>query len=252
MSCLLNVERKDPVSNRIMFLNIYRGREFDESFQRYIDSRFQGSPEVVVRSFDEELRSSQPSYLHQLGPHRYESLTLPDTLRMIVESESDGFDAAVIGCYCDPALIEAREVADRLVITAPAEASMLLATTMGQRFSTLVPTRELVSPMALTVTSYGLNEKCASLRPIGMGVHELQKDPQATLACLEQVGRQAIKEDYADVIILGCTDFFGMHAELQSILGRPVIDCVLASVAFADFLADAKKNLGYGYMSVTA
>jgi allantoin racemase len=238
--------------NRVMFLNIYRGREFDASFQQYIDSRFQGSPEVVVRSFDESLRDSEPRYLHQVGLHRYESLTLPDTLHKIVECEAEGFDAAVIGCYCDPALVEARETVSNLVVTAPAEASMLLAMALGRKFSTLVTTRTYVPPMAQTVVNYGFGERLASLRTIDVNIQDLQRDREATLSSLERAARCAIDEDHADVIILGCTDFFGLHEELQEALGRPVIDCVLASVAFADYLADVKRRLGYTYVKVAA
>ena len=236
--------------NRVMFLNIYRGREFDASFQEYIDSRFQESPEVVVRSFDERLRNSEPRYLHQVGLHQYESLTLADTLHKIVECESEGFDAAVIGCYCDPALVEARETVNQLVVTGPAESSMLLAMALGRRFSTLVTTRTYLPPMLQTVTSYGFRDRLASIRTIDVSIQDLQTDREATLSQLERVARRAVDEDHADVIILGCTDFFGLHEDLGEALGKPVIDSVLASVAFADYLADVKRRLGYGYVKV--
>ncbi|GAH50417.1 unnamed protein product, partial [marine sediment metagenome] len=59
--------------------------------------------------------------------HYYEALILTDTLHAVRKAELDGYDAAVIGCFYDPGLREAREISERLVVTAPAEAAMHIA-----------------------------------------------------------------------------------------------------------------------------
>ena len=63
---------------------------------------------------------------------------MPKILKIIKKAEKENFDAAVIGCFYDPGLKEAREIAEKLVVTAPAEASMHIAVTLGQRFSIIL------------------------------------------------------------------------------------------------------------------
>lgn len=57
----------------------------------------------------------------------YEALVLMDILHLIKEGESQGFDAAIIGCFYDTGLQDAREVAERMVVVAPCEASTRIA-----------------------------------------------------------------------------------------------------------------------------
>jgi allantoin racemase len=58
-------------------------------------------------------------------------------------------------------------------------------------------------------------------------------------------GRQAIEQDGAEVIILGCTAEYGFHETMQAELGVPVIDAVLAPFKFAEFLAETARKLGW-------
>ena len=50
-------------------------------------------------------------------------------------SEQQGYDAAVIGCFYDPFLRGARELAGPMAVTAPAEACLRIAATVGERVS---------------------------------------------------------------------------------------------------------------------
>lgn len=70
--------------------------------------------------------------------YSYGPLVVSKLLKIIKEAEKENFDGAIIGCFYDPGLREAREIAEKLVVTAPAEASMHIAATLGQRFSIIV------------------------------------------------------------------------------------------------------------------
>ena len=52
------------------------------------------------------------------------ALVLAESLHIIKQAEKDGFDAAVMGCFYDPGLHDAREIVEDMVITAPAETCM--------------------------------------------------------------------------------------------------------------------------------
>jgi len=156
--------------------------------------------------------------------HYYEALILTDTLHAVRKAELDGYDAAVIGCFYDPGLREAREITERLVVTAPAEAAMHIATTLGHTFSILVGRKKWIPKMHENVVKYGFTDQLASFKSLGMGVYEFQKDPAETARRMRAAAREAVEVDGAEVIILGCTIEFGFYKELQEELGVPVIE----------------------------
>ena len=58
-------------------------------------------------------------------------------------------------------------------------------------------------------------------------------------------GRKAVEEDGAEVLILGCTAEYGFYETMQSELGVPVVDAVLAPFKYAEFLADLAQRFGW-------
>ena len=177
--------------------------------------------------------------------YSYGSLVVPKILKIIKEAEKEDFDAAIIGCFYDPGLRESREIVEKLVVTAPAEASMHIAATLGQRFSIIVGRTKWIPLMRENVIKYGFQDHLASFRPIGMGVPDLQIDPEETKRRIVQAVEKAIEQDGAEVIILGCTHQFGFYKELQDTLGVPVIDVALAAFNYAEFLVDLRNRHGW-------
>ena len=45
-------------------------------------------------------------------------------MNIIKNLEGKGYDAAIIGCFYDPGLLAAREITNRIIITAPVEESL--------------------------------------------------------------------------------------------------------------------------------
>lgn len=208
-----------------------------DSWKEYL-SQFKGSEtELKVVSITEGPR--------HLEYYSYGALVVPKLLKIIKEAEKENFDAAIIGCFYDPGLREAREIAEKLVVTAPAESSMHIAVTLGQRFSIIVGRTKWIPLMRENVIKYGFQDHLASFQPIGMGVLDLQMDPEETKRRIVQAAEKAIEQDGAEVIILGCTHQFGFYQELQSALGVPVIDAALAALNYAEFLVDLRNKHGW-------
>ena len=63
-----------------------------------------------------------------------EAMSVPGILCCAQEAERDGCDAVISDCFGDPGVKAARELVDIPVI-GPAEASFLLASALGHRFS---------------------------------------------------------------------------------------------------------------------
>lgn len=185
----------------------------------------------------------------------YEALVIPEVLRIIKQAETDGYDGAVIGCFYDLGLYDAREITDNIVITAPAEACVYLAATMGHKFSIIVTEDLCIPQMMDSITLYGLKSKIASFKSLGMGVHDLRRDQKLTLERIKEKAREAVEKDLAEVVILGCTIQSGFYLEIQDELKVPVIDPVIAPFKYAEMLTELKSRFGwlhskkYGFQS---
>lgn len=190
---------------------------------------------------------SLPRGPHHVEYHYYESLVLVDLLHEVKRAEKEGFDAAVIGCFYDPGLREAREITEKLVVTAPAESAMLLACSLGHKFSIIVGREKWIPKMEENVIRYGLQARLASFKSVDLGVHDFQADPKTTEQRLRAAAQQAIQEDHAEVIILGCTAEFGFFRTLQDELGVPVLDAVVTPFKYAEYLVELKKVAGWSH-----
>jgi allantoin racemase len=195
--------------------------------------------------------SKGPAHLEY---HYYEHLVMDDVLSLIRRAEKDGYHAAVIACFYDPGLREARELV-RIPVTAPAEASMHIAATLGHKFSIIVGRRKWVPKMEDNVNMYGLEKKLASFRILNFTVSRMRREREELEKAIRREAKLAIEEDGAEVIILGCTVEVGFSRRLMQRLKVPVIDPVIISFKYAELLADLYSKLGlshskiYGYES---
>ena len=181
---------------------------------------------------------------HHLEYHAYEGLVIADIVRLTHQA-ANHYDAVVIGCFYDVGLREAREVSGRTIVTAPCQSATAIASNLGNTFSVLVGRRKWIPKMRENVRLYGHGHRMVSMRPLDLGVHDFQVDPDRTCNRLLAEGRKAIQEDGAEVIILGCTAEYGFHDKMQSVLGVPVIDAVLAPFKYAEFLAEVAQRFGW-------
>lgn len=78
--------------------------------------------------------------------------------------------------------------------------------------------------------------KLASVREIGMGVVELEKDREKGRKLILDHCKKAIEEDGAEVLVLGCAGMSGLAQNLQQKLDVSVIDPTLAAYKFAEVL----------------
>jgi allantoin racemase len=164
------------------------------------------------------------------------ALAGPETLRIVREAERAGFDGAFITCWGNANLDAAREVSN-IPVTASGEASLLLAASLGARFSIIGTLPEVRYRHELEVHKLGIQAKFASGRSLGLRPLDLKEDLVATKAAFIQVGRQCIEEDGSDVLVPGCFGFIGLAAEMQRELGVPVVDPAGAVVRHIETLA---------------
>ncbi|MBP2259144.1 aspartate/glutamate racemase family protein [Virgibacillus alimentarius] len=229
------------MNKKIMLINPIHTSEYDKDFIYQLNKYKNNETKVKVVSFQDNVGPTHLEY------NCYESVVIPKLLKTVKKAEEDGYDAAIIGCFYDPALRACREIVENMVITAPAESAMHIATTLGDNFSIIVGRRKWIPEMSDNVLKYGFDKKLASFKPLGLGVHDFQTNPEVTKQKIREAATEAIEKDLADSIILGCTVEFGFFADLQADLGIPVIDASLAPFKYAEFLIDLKNKLNWSH-----
>jgi len=182
----------------------------------------------------------------------YRAAVLMRLVSMIKQAENDDFDAVVVGCFLDPGVEEGREITEDTLVVGPGEASTHIAATLGNNFSVLVTHKNAIPEMEAHLKNRGLWDQLASFKSVEIGVLELQQDKQATLRQFRKAAEEAIAQDRAEVIILGCTGAHGFHEQLQRDLGVPVIDPGVAAVKFAESMVELKNRFGWTHSKIGA
>lgn len=232
------------MQKRIMWINPIGSAVLDRPIQELLEASKQPDTCIDVVSL-----SRGPSHLTYMY---YEAHVLTDVLHLAQQAEEGGYDAVVIGCFYDVGLREAREITNRIVVTAPCEASMHLAATLGRRIAVIVGKTKWIPQMSDNVLSYGFRECIVSFKSADLDVHEFQKDLGSTSDKLTHLAREAVDQEMAEVIILGCTAQFGFFRALQEEIGVPVIDAVVAPLKYAEFLIELKNRFGWSHSKACA
>ncbi|WP_245577981.1 aspartate/glutamate racemase family protein [Alicyclobacillus herbarius] len=238
----MNAERTN-VEKKILWINPVATDVYDEAmFQMFQDVK-DPSTTVNVLSFP----PTGPTHLEY---NCYEMMVMPQLMKAIRKAEDQGYDAAVIGCFYDPGLRAAREIARNMTVTAPAEACLRLAATLGDTVSIIVGRRKWIPEMRENVYKYGYGEKLASFKVLDMGVHDFQVDHNNTKQRILHAAQEAVHKDGAEVVILGCTIEFGFYQEVQRQVGVPVLDATIVPLKYAEYLVDLRRKFGWGHSKV--
>jgi len=142
------------------------------------------------------------------------------------------YDAFIIACHSDIGVDLLRELTDKPVIGI-GEASMLFALPLGYKFSILSLKRKKIPQKEDLVRKYGLETRCASIRVTGLGVVDNDREKRKKLV---KEGIKAVKEDGAEVLILGCAGMAGLDKEIEKMVGVPTIDGVVSALLIIESL----------------
>jgi allantoin racemase len=153
----------------------------------------------------------------------------PGMMRLVRENE-ETYDAFIVACHCDPNLDAIKEITTKLVVGI-GEASMKIASMLGHRFSVVTDTFHSVPNKEALARKYHLQDVLASARaPEGDSTGMSLEDK------IFQAAETAVKEDHAEVLVLGCAGLTGMDKRIQEQLGIPVLDGVVCALIIASGL----------------
>jgi allantoin racemase len=150
-------------------------------------------------------------------------------------------DAYVIACFGDPGLDAVKELTEKPVVGI-AEAAIHLSSFIGATFSIVSTLPRVRNHLLGLVRRSGATDRLASIKTPDLGVLAFHEDGDKAQTTLEQAAREAVRDDGAEAIVLGCAGMTGLARRLSEELQVPVIDPVEAACRVAESLA----VLGYG------
>ncbi|WP_454654090.1 aspartate/glutamate racemase family protein [Bosea beijingensis] len=145
-----------------------------------------------------------------------------------LEDEAAAF---VIACFSDPGLHALREQS-RHPVFGIAEAGVLTALTLGQRFGVIAILPTSIPRHLRYFGAMGVMARFAGDLSIGLGVTELA-DELRTYERMAATGRSLRDSHAADVIVMGCAGMARYRARLEAELGIPVVEPTQAATAMA-------------------
>ncbi len=164
-----------------------------------------------------------------------EVMATPYILEEVVKAEGEGEQAVVINCFGDPALWASRE-AVRIPVVGAGQAAMVLAGILGESFSIVTVLDKVVPMIKRNARLYGLSNRLASIRWVNVPVLQIEQDRDSAVQRVIREAEVAVEQDGAEVVVLGCTGFSRLAAEVRKELPVPVVDPTLAAIKMAEVL----------------
>ncbi|MCK0137853.1 aspartate/glutamate racemase family protein [Aliiroseovarius sp. F47248L] len=150
-------------------------------------------------------------------------------------------DAIVIACFDDTGLDAVRTMVS-VPVLGIGEAAYHAASMIATKFSVITTLSRSVPGLENNLMRYGLAEKCMRVRATDIPVLKLEEGDPATMTKIRSEIREAIDQDNAEAIVLGCAGMADLMAQLSEEFGLPVIDGVAAGVTFAEALVNNKLS----------
>jgi allantoin racemase len=149
-----------------------------------------------------------------------------------IEAEA-GADAAIIGAFGDPGLIEARARLS-IPVVGLGEAG-LKAAANGRRFSIVTLGEAMRAALAERVRSLGLNDRLAEIRILPIAIPDMIANRDAHFGAIAD----AIRHCTGDAVLLGGAPLAGLGNKMTEETGVTVLDGVEASVTAAMRMLDS-------------
>ncbi len=152
-----------------------------------------------------------------------------------VLSYPEPFDAVIQAGYGEHGREGLQELLDVPVVDIT-EAAASTAMFLGHKYSVVTTLDRAVPLIEDRLKLAGLDARCASVRASGMAVLELEEQPERAVEAIIEQALLAVREDKAEVIVLGCGGMAGLDEEIRKRAGVPVVDGVAAAVTIAESL----------------
>ena len=188
-----------------------------------------------VAAVGTEVEGLTPSFGAESVEGNFESYLAAVAVMDAVLAYRGDFDAVIQAGYGEHGREGLQELLDVPVVDIT-EAAATIACFLGHRYSVVTTLDRTVPLIEDRLTLAGLLTRCASVRSSGLGVLQLEEDPERAVTAIVAEAEHAVREDKAEVICLGCGGMAGLDAAVRDATGVPVVDGVTAAVKIAESL----------------
>jgi allantoin racemase len=141
-------------------------------------------------------------------------------VRLAAATEAEGFHGIFVTDFDMCGVESCREVVDIPVLGGFVPCAFT-ALALSQRFSIITVLDSTVGMQFDHIRNYGLTEGFSSIRPINCPVDQLSNMDVVVSRVFEE-GLKAVRDDGAQSLLLGCTGFIGVAAQVQALLSEAV------------------------------
>ena len=162
-----------------------------------------------------------------------EALSLAGIIETV--QQQTNVDAIVLACFDDTGLDAVRCMSDKPVIGI-GEAGYHAASLVSNKFSVVTTLACSVPALEHNLNRYGFGSRCAKVRSTEIPVLDLEKHTTHARERIKSEIVNAIEQEKAEAIVLGCAGMTDLADSLSRELGLPVIDGVGVAITLAESL----------------
>lgn len=168
-------------------------------------------------------------------------------LNKIIQAGDRGYDAVAIGCFLDPAMLEAREIV-KIPVFGLGETSMLVACMYGHKFSGVAFHAKQAQYYDRKAFEYGLSSRHIGFGDLGIDFTEVQNafvsPGQMTERFIKEARRLAAQG--AEVILAACATVNSIvrREKINEVDGAIVLDCNAALLKVTEGMAELSHSIG--------
>ncbi|KAK5136153.1 hypothetical protein LTR08_003990 [Meristemomyces frigidus] len=146
--------------------------------------------------------------------------------------QREGYDAMLVACFSDHALIRMLREEFNVPVIGIMEASLFAARTLGARFGIVATSNRSKVMHADSVRHYGMQDFCAGIESCRLGVLDLERRPRHEVLAIMQEVAKTLVAGGAEVLTLGCAGMTDMVTAVKEAAGEDVqvVDGVVAGV----------------------
>ena len=205
-----NENRKVP---RILFFTPFNFVQphHDEEFDRLLDSQLEhkGIREVVAEHAGRFDATSE----------NYEELQADAIIRGLKSAETRGFDAFVVACHYDPAVVATREAA-KIPVIAPLQLMVGLAAQHGSKFAVISDLSEAIPVITDLIHGYGHGDSCVEVVAIDMDGDAILDDTLAAAKAVDHLVERIESAGEISSVVLGCTIVSSAYEKHRAVLPK--------------------------------
>lgn len=116
------------------------------------------------------------------------------------------------------------------------EAAAIMAGLLGHKFGVVTTLDRTVPLIEDRLLLAGLDRRCAAVVASGLGVLELEEDPERAVEAIVAKAKEIVDTRGVEIVCLGCGGMAGLDERVRAATGTPVVDGVASAVTLAEGL----------------